>query len=53
MSLLENPLHKALKQNFEVPGYIRRMIQDYLSNRQMQYVTAEGIRYSKITGCVA
>ena len=41
-------MHEALKQNFKVPDYIRRIVQDYLSNRQLQYAIAEGICYSKV-----
>lgn len=43
----------ALEHRFGVPTYLRRVISDYLNNRELMYQTTEGPRKKRITAGVA
>lgn len=43
----------ALKRNFEVPGYLMKIIQSYLKDRVLIYNTTEGIKKVEITSGAA
>lgn len=42
-----------LKERFEVPLYLIRVISDYLNNRQLLYETTKGYRTQRVTSGVA
>lgn len=43
----------TLEERFRVPAYLRRIISDYLDNRELIYETTEGLKTKKITSGVA
>ena len=44
---------EALKTRFSVPGYLQRMLESYLSDRELIYHTSEGRRKKRITSGAA
>lgn len=43
----------ALKNNFNIPGYLMRMVEDYLRDRSLIYNTRDGTRRKEITAGAA